>query len=205
MANRPDITAGRGALSLAQSAAANVAQIGANTHKQVTDNLKGVGEAIRDYAAFKTAKEKELYERAFKQKEFDTKNAQFDAKMAHETAVLDEQKRQFDENAPVRAAQASNYRANAYLHSQEARSKKNVNDLEEKIQKEKNQPPKQQTLTPSDITLDDETKAALDNALNAPKSKLQKGFALLGGVKDSYFENQRKAQKNTMQSIESLR
>lgn len=130
-----NVNAGSESLKNMQNAISSLAEIQANTHKNVRESLNGVGNAIRDYAQYRLYKEKTQRDEEFRQKEFDEKSRQFnveqDNEMTRHREKLDEQKRQWNEGEPLRKAQANNLNANAYNTNLEAKKRKNTLNAEE--------------------------------------------------------------------------
>lgn len=186
-----NVNTGSESLKNMQNAISSLAEIQANTHKNVRESLNGVGNAIRDYAQYRLYKEKTQRDEEFRQKEFDEKSRQFnvtqDNEMTRHKEKLDEQKRQWDEGEPLRKAQAGNLNANAYNINLEARKRKNTLNAEEandkaelERRKEAEKAAQKQAKIQAELEKDSQQAAASTKTpINMQKIK---GAALVGGA-----------------------
>lgn len=177
-----------------QNAVANLAQIQKDTRESVMKNINGIGEAIKDYANFRLYKEKTQRDEAFRQKEFDEKNRQFnvtqDNQMTQHKEKLDEDKRQFDERAPNRKAEAAQAWAQAFNTREEGLVKKEVretranaqNEYEAMMKAEAEQKAKNEAIKNELETDGQQIGGQTTTPPKKPINKNIKGAALFGGA-----------------------
>lgn len=171
-----------------QNAIANLAQIQTDTQKNLRESLNGVGNAIKDYAQFRLVKEKTQRDEAFRQKEFDEKNRQFnvnqDNQMEQFNATLAQQAKQWDEGAQLRKAQANQAFASAFNTSEDAKAKREVRLERDKAEKEHQAKLKAQAeqKAKNEAIANELQNDGAKKRANTPMSKVKKGLALLGGV-----------------------